>query len=214
MQFLPTGLKGVAIAALAAAIVSSLASMLNSTSTIFTMDIYKQHINYGASNRKLVGVGRLSAAGALIIAMVVAPLLGGLDQAFQFIQEYTGVVSPGILAVFLLGLFWKKTTNRGAIIGVLISIPIAMFFKVGPKGWAGGSALEPLFPSLPWMDQMGLTCLITMAVIMLASYVQTNGKDDPKGIELKKETFRTGPLFNIVAFCIMIVLTVIYALLW
>ena len=76
--------------------------MLNSTSTIFTMDIYKQHVNKNANNKKLVGVGRLSAAGALIIAMVVAPLLGGLDQAFQFIQEYTGVVSPGILAVFLL----------------------------------------------------------------------------------------------------------------
>lgn len=214
MQFLPTGLKGVAIAALAAAIVSSLASMLNSTSTIFTMDIYKQHINESANNRKLVGVGRLSAAVALVIAMVVAPLLGGLDQAFQFIQEYTGVVSPGILAVFLLGLFWKKTTNRGAIIGVLASMPVAMFFKVGPKGWAEGSALESLFPSLPWMDQMGLTCLITMAVIMLTSYVQTNGKDDPKGIELKKDTFRTGPLFNIGAFAIMVILTVIYALFW
>ncbi|MEW2921649.1 sodium/sugar symporter [Muricauda sp. ANG21] len=214
MQFLPTGLKGVAIAALAAAIVSSLASMLNSTSTIFTMDIYKQHINESANNRKLVGVGRLSAAVALVIAMVVAPLLGGLDQAFQFIQEYTGVVSPGILAVFLLGLFWKKTTNRGAIIGVLASMPVAMFFKVGPKGWADGSALESLFPSLPWMDQMGLTCLITLAVIMLVSYVQTNGKDDPKGIELKKDTFRTGPLFNIGAFAIMVILTVIYALFW
>ncbi|WP_349351589.1 sodium/sugar symporter [Flagellimonas sp. MMG031] len=214
MQFLPTGLKGVAIAALAAAIVSSLASMLNSTSTIFTMDIYKQHMNNHASNKTLVGVGRLSAAAALVIAMVLAPLLGGLDQAFQFIQEYTGVVSPGILAVFLLGLFWKKTTNRGAIIGVLASIPVAMFFKVGPKGWVNGSALEPIFPSLPWMDQMGLTFLITVMVIMLASYLQNSGKEDPKGIKFAKETFRTGPMFNIGAFAIMIVLTVLYALLW
>lgn len=214
MQFLPTGLKGVAIAALAAAIVSSLASMLNSTSTIFTMDIYKQHINKNANNKKLVGVGRLSAAGALIIAMVVAPLLGGLDQAFQFIQEYTGVVSPGILAVFLLGLFWKKTTNKGAIAGVLSSIPIAMFFKVGPKGWASGSSLESLFPSLPWMDQMGLTCLATMAIIMLVSYLQNRGAEDPKGIQFKKDTFKTNPMFNIGAFAIMIVLTVIYALFW
>ncbi len=214
MQFLPTGLKGVAIAALAAAIVSSLASMLNSTSTIFTMDIYKQHINNNASNRKLVGVGRFSAAVALIIAMVVAPLLGGLDQAFQFIQEYTGVVSPGILAVFLLGLFWKKTTNRGAIVGVLASIPVAMFFKIGPKGWISGSGLENLFPSLPWMDQMGLTCLITMVVIALVSYFQNGGKDDGKGIPLNKETFRTKPLFNLGAFVIMITLTVVYALFW
>ena len=108
LQFLPTGLKGVAFAALAAAIVSSLASMLNSTSTIFTMDIYKQYIDKNASDKKTVNVGRISAGVALLIACIMAPLLGGIDQAFQFIQEYTGVVSPGILAIFLLGLFWKK----------------------------------------------------------------------------------------------------------
>ncbi|MEL6484221.1 MAG: sodium/sugar symporter, partial [Bacteroidota bacterium] len=214
MQFLPTGLKGVAVAALAAAIVSSLASMLNSTSTIFTMDIYRQYFNTNSSDRTTVNVGRLSAATALAIAVVIAPLLDGLDQAFQFIQEYTGIVSPGILAVFLLGLFWKKTTNSGAIIGALLSIPMAMFFKVGPKGWADGSGLEPLFPTLPWMDQMGLTCLGTMLVIALASYIQNRGKDDLKGIAISNKTFKTSPLFNVGAFVIMIVLTVVYALLW
>src|SRR5690606_36583482 len=141
LQFLPTGLKGVAFAALTAAIVSSLASMLNSTSTIFTMDIYKQYINKNASDKSTVSMGRISAAVALVIACIMAPLLGNLDQAFQFIQEYTGVVSPGILAVFLLGLFWKKTTNKGAIIGAFASIPIAMYFKVAPKGWS----TSPLF---------------------------------------------------------------------
>ncbi len=105
LQMLPAGMKGLAFAALSAAIVSSLASMLNSTSTIFTMDIYKPYINTNASDKKTVNVGRLSAGVALLIGCVVAPLLGGIDQAFQFIQEYTGVVSPGILAVFLLGLF-------------------------------------------------------------------------------------------------------------
>ncbi|MGD1946799.1 MAG: sodium/sugar symporter [Croceivirga sp.] len=214
MQFLPTGLKGVAVAALTAAIVSSLASMLNSTSTIFTMDIYREYFNKNASDRTTVGVGRLSAAVALIIATVIAPLLAGLDQAFQFIQEYTGVVSPGILGVFLLGLFWKKTTNRGAIIGALVSIPIAMFFKVGPKGWAEGSALESLFPSLPWMDQMGLTCLLTMLVIAVISYLQNKGGNDKKGIHFTKETFVTSPLFNIGSFAVLIVLAVIYALFW
>ena len=118
MQFLPTGLKGIAVAALAAAIVSSLASMLNSTATIFTMDIYKQMINTEASEKQTVNVGRISALIALIVATVMAPLLGGIDQAFQFIQEYTGVVSPGILAVFfLLGLFWKKASNKGQSTG-------------------------------------------------------------------------------------------------
>jgi len=214
MQFLPTGLKGVAIAALAAAIVSSLASMLNSTSTIFTMDIYRQYFNKNANSRVTVNVGRLSAAAALIIAVIIAPLLDGLDQAFQFIQEYTGVVSPGILAVFLLGLFWKKTTNRGAIVGALVSIPIAMFFKVGPKGWVEGSAVESLFPSLPWMDQMGLTCLATILVIALVSYLQNKGQDDEKGIHISKKTFATSPLFNIGSFAIMIILAVVYALFW
>ena len=139
LQFLPSGLKGLAFAALAAAIVSSLASMLNSTSTIFTMDIYKQYIKPNASDKQTVNMGRISAAVALLIASIMAPLLGGIDQAFQFIQEYTGVVSPGILAVFILGLFWKKTTNKAAIVGALVSIPIAMYFKVAPKGWSSSA---------------------------------------------------------------------------
>ncbi|MDE5422105.1 sodium/sugar symporter [Ancylomarina sp. DW003] len=214
LQFLPNGLKGVAFAALAAAIVSSLASMLNSTSTIFTMDIYKPYFNPKASDKRTVNVGRLSAAGALVIACFIAPQLAGLDQAFQFIQEYSGVVSPGILAVFLLGLFWKKATNRAAIVGILASIPIAMFFKIGPKGWLEGSALEGLFPSLPFLDQMGITCLISMAIIAVVSYMQNKGADDSKGIEISKETFKTGKTFNMVSYAIIIVLVALYALFW
>ncbi len=210
LQFLPTGLKGVAFAALAAAIVSSLASMLNSTSTIFTMDIYKQYINKNASDKATVNVGRISAAVALIIGSIMAPLLGGIDQAFQFIQEYTGIVSPGILAVFMLGLFWKKTTNKAAIIGALVSIPIAMYFKVAPKGWSTSS----LFLDLPWMDQMGYTAVLTMLVITLVSYFQHKGKDDEKGIEISKELFKTSPLFNIGSFAVMIVLVALYAIFW
>ncbi|TBN06635.1 sodium/glucose cotransporter [Hyunsoonleella flava] len=210
LQFLPTGLKGVAFAALAAAIVSSLASMLNSTSTIFTMDIYKQYINKNANDKKTVNIGRLSAAAALIIACIMAPLLGGIDQAFQFIQEYTGIVSPGILAVFLLGLFWKKTTNKAAIIGALASIPIAMYFKVAPKGWSD----SPIFVDVPFMDQMGYTLLLTMAVIAICSYVQHKGADDEKGIPITRQLFKTSPLFNIGSFAVMLILTVLYALFW
>lgn len=210
LQFLPTGFKGLAFAALAAAIVSSLASMLNSTSTIFTMDIYKQYINKKANDKATVNMGRISAAVALIIASSMAPLLGDLDQAFQFIQEYTGVVSPGILAVFMLGLFWKKTTNKGAITGALVSIPIAMYFKVAPKGWSESS----LFLDLPWMDQMGYTALLTMFVIALVSYIQNKGKDDAKGIPISKELFKTSPLFNIGAFAVMIILVALYATFW
>nr|WP_311195901.1 sodium/solute symporter [Antarcticibacterium sp. 1MA-6-2] len=210
LQFLPTGLKGVAFAALAAAIVSSLASMLNSTSTIFTMDIYKQYINKDAGDKATVTVGRISAVVALAIACVMAPLLGGIDQAFQFIQEYTGVVSPGILAIFLLGLFWKKTTNKGAIVGALASIPIAMYFKVAPKGWSS----SPVFVDVPFLDQMGYTAILTMIIIAIVSYIDNKGKDDPKGINLSTNLFKTGPVFNIGAFAVMIILVALYALFW
>tara|TARA_B100001250_G_scaffold171009_1_gene147294 strand:+ start:2481 stop:4142 length:1662 start_codon:yes stop_codon:yes gene_type:complete len=214
LQFLPTGLKGVAFAALAAAIVSSLASMLNSTATIFTMDIYKQIINPGASESESVKIGRISAAVALIIGSITAPLLGGIDQAFQFIQEYTGIVSPGILAVFMLGLFWKKATNKGAIIGALISIPTAMFLKVGSKGWVEGTAIESLFPSLPFLDQMGLTTLFTMLVIAIVSINQNKGKNDLKGIELKEGVFNTDRVFNVGSFAILLLLAAIYSIFW
>lgn len=210
LQFLPTGLKGVAFAALAAAVVSSLASMLNSTSTIFTMDIYKQYINKNASDKATVNVGRISAAIALIIACIMAPLLGGIDQAFQFIQEYTGLVSPGILAVFILGLFWKKTTNKGAIAGALASIPIALYFKIAPNGWSDSA----FFINVPFLDQMGYTCLLSMLIIVLVSFAQNKGADDPKGIPVSRKTFATSPKFNIGAFAVMIIISAIYALFW
>ncbi len=210
LQFLPTGLKGVAFAALAAAVVSSLASMLNSTSTIFTMDIYRQYINKNATDKTTVTVGRLSAAVALVIACIMAPLLGGIDQAFQFIQEYTGLVSPGILAVFLLGLFWKKTTNKAAIIGALVSIPIALYFKVAQNGWSS----SPFFVDVPFMDQMGYTAILTMLVIIALSLFQNKGEEDPKGISLTKGVFNTSPKFNIGAFAAMIIIAAIYAFFW
>ena len=210
LQFLPTGLKGLAFAALTAAIVSSLASMLNSTATIFTMDIYKQYINPSANDRKTVNTGRMAALVALIIAAVMAPLLGGIDQAFQFIQEYTGVVSPGILAVFMMGLFWKKTSNKGAIFGALCSIPIAMYFKVAPKGWSQ----HAFFVDIPFLDQMGYTALLTALVIGIVSYQQTKGAADPKAIQYDSNTFATSTVFNIGAFAIMLILVALYAFFW
>jgi SSS family solute:Na+ symporter len=210
LQLLPVGLKGLAFAALTAAIVSSLASMLNSTATIFTLDIYKQYVGKKASDKTIVSVGRISAAVALLIAAFIAPLLQNLGQAFQFIQEYTGVVSPGILAVFLLGLFWKQTSNRGAIIGALASIPVAMYFKVAPKGWSDSS----FFIDAPFMDQMGYTLLITMLIIALVSKIEHKNKDDAKGIPLVKNIFKTSSVFNAGAFALMLILTALYAVFW
>ncbi len=185
-NFIPVGLKGLILAALAAAIVSSLASMINSTSTIFTMDIYKSMFNKNANDKQMVKVGRLTGLVALIIAMLIAPQLGSLGQVFQFIQEYTGVVSPGILAVFLMGLFYKKATNNAAIWGVILSIPIAMYFKVAPNGWSDAA----LFVNLPFMHQMMLTCIGTLILIAGISKLEGN-QDDPKGIVLSKKLFAT-----------------------
>jgi len=174
------------------------------------MDIYKQYINKNASDKATVNMGRISAGVALLIACIMAPLLGNLDQAFQFIQEYTGVVSPGILAVFMLGLFWKKTTNKGAIVGALASIPIAMYFKVAPKGWSTSA----FFVDVPFMDQIGYTLLITMIVIAIFSYLQHKGADDKKGIDISKAMFKTSPLFNIGSFAVMLILVVLYSVFW
>jgi len=209
-SFVPAGIKGLVMAALAAAIVSSLASMLNSTSTIFTMDIYRPYINKNASDKVTVNVGRISGAVALVIAMVIAPLLGNLGQAFQFIQEYTGVVSPGILAVFLTGLFWKRATNNAAIWGVILSIPIAMYFKVAPNGWSDAA----IFVTIPFMNQMMITALASIGIILLISYLEGKGKVNEKGINLTAELFKTTPTFNIGAIIIMIICTLLYAIFW
>jgi len=208
-NFIPVGVKGLILAALAAAIVSSLASMLNSTSTIFTMDIYKSHFNKNASDAKMVSIGRITAVVALIIAIIIAPQLGSLGQVFIFIQEYTGVVSPGILAVFLMGLFYKKATNNAAIWGAILSIPIAMYFKVAPKGWNEAS----IFVELPFMHQMGYTCLATIAIITIISYFEGN-QDDPKGINLTKKLFTTNKTFNIGAFSVLLITAFLYAMFW
>lgn len=199
--FIPTGLQGLVLAALTAAIVSSLASMLNSTSTIFTMDIYKPFMNKKATEKNLVRTGRITAGAALIIAVLMAPVMGNIPQMFQYIQEYTGLVSPGILAVFMMGLFWKKATNKAAIIGVISSIFIALLLK--------SAAVD-----LPWMDQMLYTLLITMAVIAGVSMTTSEDVDDPKGIPLTAKLFKTGPVFNISAYIIMIILAVLYTVFW
>jgi SSS family solute:Na+ symporter len=209
-EIIPVGLKGLILAALAAAIVSSLASMVNSTSTIFTMDIYKSIINKNADDKSLVKVGRIAGLVALIIAILIAPQLKSLGQVFQYIQEYTGVVSPGILAVFLMGLFYKKANNNGAIWGVISSIPIAMYFKVGPNGW---SSLSIFNHDIPFMNQMLITCLATMFIIFLVSKIEGN-QDDPKGILITKKLFSTSPAFNISAFAVCIITAFLYAFFW
>jgi SSS family solute:Na+ symporter len=199
--FVPTGLKGLVVAALAAAIVSSLASMLNSTSTIFTMDIYKPYINKNANDRQLVRIGRLTVLASLFIAIAVAPLLGSLPQMFQYIQEYTGLVSPGILAVFMMGLFWNKTNTKGAITGVLSSIPIALALKFLPI-------------EMPFLDQMFYTLIITIVIILGVSLSTSEKKETEKAIEMDKNTFTTDKVYNISAYAILLAVALLYTIFW
>ncbi len=201
-QFIPVGVKGLVVAALTAAIVSSLASMLNSTSTIFTMDIYKPYLaKKDSSESKLVNVGRITAAVSLVIAILIAPIMGNIPQMFQYIQEYTGLVSPGILGVFLMGIFWKKTTNKSAIIGVLSSIVVALLLKT--------SVVD-----LPFLDQMFYTLIITIVIIMGVSLTTSDEVEDPKGIDLTAKIFRTDSVFNIATYALLIILSLLYTIFW
>jgi SSS family solute:Na+ symporter len=161
-NFTPTGIKGLSFAALAAAIISSLASMFNSTSTLFTMDIYKKYINKEAKDKQLVNVGRLTSVCALIIALIaVKPLLGGLDQAFQYIQEYSGFIYPGIITVFGLGLLWKRASSRAAVWTAILTIPLGVLFKV-------------FFPEIPFQFRAGNIFIILVIFFIYMSYYDKN----------------------------------------
>ena len=199
--FLTPGFLGLVVAALAAAIVSSMASMLNSVATIFTMDIYIPYINQDATDKQTVNMGRISAAVALITGVIMAPQLDTVPQVFQYIQEYTGMVSPGILAVFLMGLFWKKTTSKGAIYGVLASIIIAVFLKT--------PAVQ-----LPFLDQMFYTLISTIVIIVGVSLTTNPYDEDPKAIHTTADMFKTSSAFNIGAYFILVLTAVLYAVFW
>ncbi|MDR2936685.1 MAG: sodium/sugar symporter [Rikenellaceae bacterium] len=170
-NFAPNGIRGIAFAALVAAIVSSLASMFNSASTIFTMDIYKNLMNPKASEKQLVKVGRIVALASLFIAMFAArPLLGGLDQAFQYIQEYTGYIYPGCVVVFGMALLWKKASNRAALWTAIATIPLGILIKV-------------MYPEMPFVLRMGYV-FICLAVIAVAISLT----DKKHGVTAEPET--------------------------
>ena len=161
-NFTPTGIKGLSFAALTAAIISSLASMFNSTSTLFTMDIYKKYINKEAGDKQLVNVGRITSVCALVIALVaVKPLLGGLDQAFQYIQEYSGFIYPGIITVFGLGLLWKRASSRAAVWTAILTIPLGVLFKV-------------FYPEVPFQFRAGNIFIILVIFFIYVSYYDKN----------------------------------------
>ncbi|NQZ21755.1 MAG: sodium/solute symporter [Colwellia sp.] len=202
MELMPVGIKGLVFAALVAAIVSSLASMTNSISTIFTMDIYRP-MKPDESQQHYVKVGRITTLVALLIALFMAePLLGKFDQAFQYIQEFTGVFTPGIVVIFLVGMFWKKATSIGALSAAIGSA----VFSFG---------LRKIFPELPFMDRMSLVfflCLAMMVVISLLTKSSSTTNDS--SVSLAEISFSTERSFNIAALGVVIILIGLYTLWW
>jgi len=201
MKLVPTGVRGVIFAALIAAIVSSLGSMMNSISTIFTMDLYRPLFGAGKTERQLVGVGRATSFAALIVALLIArPLLAGADQVFQFIQEFTGFFTPGIVAIFLLGMFVKRATEFGAIAAVLASFALSLAFKL-------------LAPAMPFIDRVGLVFLSCLAIGAALSYLQKPQSAD-RIVDLGGVSFKTGAGFNISAVVVGAILIGLYAYYW
>ena len=199
-NFIPAGVKGLCFAALVAAIVSSLASMMNSISSIFTMDIYKAFINKNASEHNQVNIGRIASVVAIIIAMIIAPLLKNLDQAFQYIQEFTGFVSPGALAIFLMGMFWKRATSNGALAAAIATFVLSFLFKF-------------LLPSLPFMDRMGIVLILCILIMIIVAYFE-GFRISEKAIKIDKELFSTSKGFKILAGIIIIILAFLYIYFW
>lgn len=208
MNLLPAGLKGVAFAALTAAIVASLAGKANSISTIFSLDIYHKYFNKNASQKKLVGVGRIVVVVAMVIAAIVTPALRSLDQAYQFIQEYVGFISPGVLAIFLLGLFWKKTTAPAAMAGALLTIPISTVLKFLPD-WTNGS-----FPDYPFLDRMGITFVLIVGIMVAMSLLRPKTLSDDRSIILDTSMFRVSTGFVVGSVIICGILAALYTVFW
>ncbi|EWH09119.1 sodium/hexose cotransport protein [Catenovulum agarivorans DS-2] len=199
MTLMPEGLKGLIFAALIAAIVSSVASMTNSISTIFTMDLYK-HVKKDASQSHYVNVGRMVSLLSLAIAVLVAkPLLAGFEQAFQYIQEFTGFFTPGICVIFILGLFYKKTTANAALVAAVGSAVLSLAFKF-------------IFPELPFMDRVGLVFVLCIALAIGISHLE-GGKGE-KGVDLAGISFDTKTTFNLASVGCVLILAGLYAAWW
>ncbi|MDX3773434.1 sodium/sugar symporter [Chromatiaceae bacterium AAb-1] len=200
MALMPSGIKGLIFAALVAAIVSSLASMTNSIATIFTMDIYSQ-LKPGKTQQHYVWIGRLVSLAALIIALFTAkPLLGEFEQAFQYIQEFTGFFTPGIVVLFMLGMFWRRTTANAVLIAAVSSAVLSLIFKL-------------CWPALPFMDRVGLVFLCCLALAVVITLLQRQG-DHPHAVRLDDIQFSTRSSFNWSALIVVLILAAFYTVWW
>lgn len=206
MNLLPNGLKGLAFAALTAAIVASLAGKANSISTIFSLDIYKKFFNKEATERNLVRTGRITVVVAMLLACLVAPALRNLDQAYQFIQEYVGFISPGVLSIFLLGFFWKRATANAALTSALLTIPLSTALKFLP-GWTNGA-----FPDLPFMDRMTLVFVLLLLLMVVISLADKRSKNNKQVVIIDTSMFRCSPGFIVGSTVIIGILAALYTM--
>ena len=201
LQLLPHGIVGLVFAALVAAIVASTASKINSIATIFTLDIYNK-VGAPKDERRLVLVGRIVACAAIVLAILTArPLLGSFDQAFQYIQEYTGFFTPGIVVIFLLGLFWKRATEMAALVATIGSFALSIVIKAQ-------------WPELPFMDRMGLVFLLALALAVVVSLTRPAAVREANLIETHDVNYRTSAAFNVAATGVVLVLVGLYAAWW
>lgn len=223
LNLLPGGLKGLAFAALTAAIVASLAGKANSIATIFTLDIYKKRIQPEASENKMVNIGKITVIVSMLVAVMIAPLLG-IDKkgGFQYIQEYTGFVSPGIFAMFILGFFWKKTTSNAALFATVGGFAFSLFFKFLPNmmdlsflsQWGFSKANDQGVYEIPFLDRMGFVFLIAVIGMVLISLWDNRRGVKPKGLIVEKGMFRMSPGFAVGALIVCGILAALYTIYW
>jgi SSS family solute:Na+ symporter len=200
LNLLPTGLKGLSFAALTAAIVASLAGKANSISTIFTLDLYKKFFNRNASETNMVNVGKIAIVGAMIIAIIVAPKLSRFDQAFQFIQDFTGLISPGVVAIFLLGMFWKRASAPAALVAALATLPLGIAFNE----WA---------PGIPFLHRMGYVFVTLVALMVIVSFIKPR-EQNTAHVEVSPDMFKTSRAFAVGAVLLMGILSALYIAFW
>lgn len=229
LGFLPVGLKGLAVAALTAAIVASLAGKANSISTIFTLDIYKKYINKNADEQKMVWTGRLAVVGAMFIALIFtwSDLLGiGGEGGFTFIQKYTGFISPGVFAMFILGMFWKRTTGNAALIGLVLGFVLAIFFNnyavdiFGKETWLYTAfeyqkmdkGLVVTVVEIPFLINMGWSFLITVLTMVLVSLA--GPKINPKAFDIDASMFKLNPATILLIVTTIMILGALYVRFW
>ena len=223
LNLLPIGLKGLAFAALTAAIVASLAGKANSIATIFTLDIYKKKIKPDADEAQMVRIGKITVMAALIIAVLIAPLLG-IDKkgGFEFIQEYTGFVSPGIFAMFILGFFWKKTTSNAALFATVGGFAFSLFFKFLPnimnlsflQQFGFAKANDKGVFEIPFLDRMGFVFMICVIGMVLISLIDNKRGIKANGLEVDRAMFKMTPSFAVGALIICGILAALYTIYW